>query len=105
MNAVRGARKELVSETAGWKELTALLAYIQKGHLELTWDSFSLIQPFFETWGIPIEPNYLGPINSLTNNVLAHLWRTDGSQYSFIRKAGNQRLFRASKKQSNVPQI
>lgn len=71
------------------EELTALLSYIQgvqKGHLKLTWDSFSpLIQPFFETWSIPVEPKYLGPINDLTKDVLAHLGRTDEPQYSFIR--------------------
>lgn len=71
------------------EELAALLAYVQEvqnGHLELTWDSFSpLVQPFFETWSIPVEPKYLGPINALTNDVLAHLGRADEPQYSFIR--------------------
>ncbi|KAF8420205.1 hypothetical protein EV426DRAFT_675570 [Tirmania nivea] len=71
------------------EELTALLGYIQevqKGNLKLTWDSFSpLVQPFFETWSIPVEPKYLGPINSLTKDVLAHLGRTDEPQYAFIR--------------------
>jgi len=71
------------------EELTALLSYIQgvqKGQLKLTWGSFSpLVQPFFESWSIPVEPKYLGPIDALTKDVLAHLRRTDEPQYSFIR--------------------
>lgn len=71
------------------RQLATLLHYIQnvqEGQTELTWDHFSaLVQPFFRTWTIPLEPKYLGPIDALTKDVLARLGRGDSPQYALIR--------------------
>ncbi|KAF8458203.1 hypothetical protein BDZ91DRAFT_498380 [Kalaharituber pfeilii] len=73
-------------EAAQLKELLQYMDQVQEGITTLVWAEFAvLIMPFYKSWGVPAESKYLGPLDVLTKDVLAHLGRTLPEQYSYIR--------------------